>query len=405
MSDESGRGGSSPSPVNMFSPEFAAEPQPIYRELVSKCPVAHDAFSGNPIISRYEDVQWALRHPEIFSSEMEIQMNLGTVRPMIPQQIDPPLQTKFRKILDPHFSRKRMETIAPDVRRHAHQLIDAFVDDGEVEFNRAFAIPLPCTAFLRLMGLPLDRLEEFLEIKDGIIRPGTPDPEEAGKIRTISGQRIYRIFEEEVARRRVEPGDDLVSHLVKSELDGRPVTEEEVLDISFLMILAGLDTVTATIGCSVAYLARNPEKRDALVKDPSKVPVAVEELLRWETPVTGVPRLVKQDVTLGGVEIKEGQMVTLLLGACDLDDAEFGNGDEVDLERERNRHLAFGGGNHRCLGSHLARMELRVALEVLHERIPDYRIEPGERPSYSPAIREVKHLPLVWGAAAATGSA
>jgi cytochrome P450 len=401
MSESKGPEGPGLDPVNLFSAEIAAAPQSTLRALVSKCPVSHDAITGNPIVSRYEDVLWALRHPEVFSSEMEVQMNIGTVRPMIPQQIDPPLQTKFRKVLDPHFSRKRMEMIAPDVRRHAHELVDAFIDQGEVEFNAAFAIPLPCTAFLRLMGLPLERLDEFLEIKDGIIRPGVQDPEEAGRIRTAMGQRIYAIFEEEVARRQREPGDDLVSHLVKSELDGRPVTTEEVLDISFLMLLAGLDTVTATIGCSVAHLARHPEQRDALVKDPSKVPAAVEELLRWETPVMAVPRLVKQDITLGGEDMKAGQMVTLLLSACDLDDAEFGNGGDVDLERERNRHLAFGGGNHRCLGSHLARMELRVALEVLHERIPDYRIKPGESPRYSPAIREVQYLPLVWGETAA----
>ncbi len=397
MSEDSSDGDLKPEPINTFSPEFAAEPQPVYRELVArKCPVAHSAFTGDPVISRYEDVMRILRTPEIFSSEMEIQMNLGTVRPMIPQQIDPPLQTKFRKILDPHFSRKRMETIAPDVRRHAHELIDAFVDDGQVEFNKAFAIPLPCTAFLRLMGLPLDRLDEFLEIKNGIIRPGTQDPEEASKIRTEMGQRIYRIFEEEVRRRRDQPGEDLVSHLVQSELDGRPVTEEEVLDISFLMLLAGLDTVTSTIGCNVAYLAQHPDRRKTLVADPSKIPAAVEELLRWETPVTAVPRLVKQDVDVGGVTIEKGQMVTLLLGASNVDDAEFGNGGEVDLERERNRHLAFGGGNHRCLGSHLARMELRVAMEVLHERIPDYWIQPGETPRYSPGIREVQYLPLQW---------
>jgi len=401
MSDESKPGDAMPEKVNFFSAEFAAKPQPVYRKLLSKCPVAHDAFTGNPVISRYEDVLEALRTPEVFSSEMEVQMNLGTVRPMIPQQIDPPLQTKFRKVLDPHFSRKRMETIAPDVRRHAHELIDSFVEDGECEFNSAFAIPLPCTAFLRLMGLPLDRLEEFLAIKDGIIRPGTQDPEEASRIRTASGRRIYEIFGEEIARRRRDPGEDLVTHLVQSELDGAPLTDEQVLDVCFLMLLAGLDTVTSTIGCNVAYLAQHPEERDRLVKDPSLVPAAVEELLRWETPVAAVPRLVKKDVTLHGVEIKQGQMVTLLLGASDLDDTEFGNGDAVDLQRERNRHLAFGGGNHRCLGSHLARMELRVALEVLHERIPDYRLKPGERPRYSPAIREVQYLPLVWGSGAA----
>jgi cytochrome P450 len=154
--------------------------------------------------------------------------------------------------------------------------------------------------------------------------------------------------------------------------------------------------VTATLGCNIAYLAANPEQRRKLVGDGALLDTAVEELLRWETPVTGVPRLLKQDVTLHGVEMKAGELVTLLLGASNLDDGEFEGAEDVDFARERNRHLAFGGGAHRCLGSHLARMELRVAMEEWHRRIPDYEIKPGETPSYSSGIREVQYLPLVW---------
>jgi cytochrome P450 len=384
--------------VNLFDPAITACPQPVYRRMLAGCPVARAALTGGPVISRYEDVTWALRHPEIFSSAMDLQIALGTERPMIPQQIDPPAQTKYRKILDPRFSRKRMQELAPAVRADANALIDKIIDTGECEFDSAFAIPLPCNAFLHLMGLPPEELENFLEMKDGIIRPHlqTNDMEKAQQIRIDTGKRIYAFFEQLIDRRRGDPRDDLMTYLVEVELQGEKLSRNEILDICFLFLLAGLDTVTATLGCNFAYLAANPEQRRSLVEDPGRIEGAVEELLRWETPVTAIPRLLKQDVTVGGVELKQGELATLLLGASNTDDEEFGNGDVVDFERERNRHLAFGAGAHRCLGSHLARMELRIAMEEWHKRIPEYEIKPGETPTYSPGIREVQFLPLVW---------
>jgi cytochrome P450 len=386
--------------VNMISAEFAAHPQPVYRELVTKCPFARQAFTSSPVLSRYEDVLWALRHPEIFSSEMEMHMALGTERPMIPQQIDPPAQTKFRKILDPRFSKKRMQEIAPAVRRHANELIDAFLSRGECEFDREFAVPLPCTAFLSLMGLPQSELPRFLRIKDMIIRPQTlmetPTAEGAQALRKEAGRQIYEFFGGVIDERKRKAGTDMVSYLLETEIDGHRLTREDILDVSFLLILAGLDTVTATLGCNIAYLAANPAQRRRIIEKPETLAGAVEELLRWETPVTAVPRIVKQRVEIHGQTLEKGEMVTLLLGASNLDSAEFQDPERVDFERERNKHLAFGGGPHRCLGSHLARMELEVAMQVWHERIPDYRIKPGETPRYSPGIREVQYLPLVW---------
>jgi len=384
--------------VNLFSQDVMRCPQPVYDDLRTRCPVARAAITNSPVISRYEDVVWALRHPEIFSSEMDLQMALGTQRPMIPQQIDPPKQTKYRKLLDPQFSRKRMLAIEEMVRADANALIDTFIDAGECEFNTAFAIPLPCNAFLRLMGLPADDLALFLELKDGIIRPKAElgDVEGAKRMRAEAGQRIYNYFEKLIDERTAKPHDDLMSSLVTAEIDGERLTRNDILDVCFLLLLAGLDTVTATLGCNMAYLANNPEQQRKLSQDAALIPGAIEELMRWETPVTAVPRLVKQDVTLAGYQIKKGELVTLLLGAANLDEGEFGRPHDVDFERESNRHLAFGAGAHRCLGSHLARMELRVAMEELHRRLPEYRIQEGETPTYSPGIREVKYLPLVW---------
>lgn len=386
-----------PATVNLFTPEFAACPQATYRELHERCPVFRSVLGG-PVITRYEDVVWALRHPEIFSSQMAEQMKLGTERPMIPQQIDPPIQTKFRKILDPRFSRKRMQVIEPELRRYANELIDKFIDDGECEFDSSFAIPLPCNAFLALLGLPREDLALFLKLKDGIIRPDAPidDPEAAARIRSESGRQIYAYFEDVMAERTKSPRDDMVTYLLQAEIDGKRITHNDILDITFLLLLGGLDTVTSTLGCNIAFLAANPEHRRRIVEDPDLIPNAVEELLRWESPVTIVPRLVKENYTLGGVEIKEGEMAMLLIGAADVDDAAFPEADRVDFDRERNRHIAFGAGAHRCLGSHLARFELTTAMEEWHRRIPDYAIKPGETPRYSPGIREVQYLPIVW---------
>jgi cytochrome P450 len=330
---------------------------------------------------------------------MDMQIALGTQRPMIPQQIDPPLQTKFRKILDLRFNRQRMAELEPSVRRHANELIDAIIDKGECEYDRDYAVPLPCTAFLGLMGLPIEDLPFCLEVKDGVIRPGV-SPEEifrAAALRQQTGQRIYDYFEGVIEQRLSNPGDDIVSYLTTAEIDGRKLTRNEMLDICYLFLLGGLDTVTATLGCSTAYLAANPAHRKRLSAQPEIIPAAIEELLRWETPVMGLPRVVKQTVTIGGVEIPEGMIVTLMVGAANIDDAEFGDGCKVDFDRPANRHLAFGAGADRCLGSHLARMELRVGLEEWHRRIPDYAIKPGESPRYTPGIREVRYLPLVWG--------
>jgi cytochrome P450 len=385
--------------LNVVDPRFTLNPQPVYQELLQNFRVAKTIGMRTPILSRHEDVVHALRHPEIFSSEIDMRIMLGNERPMIPQQIDPPLQVRYRKILDPQFSRPKMQLLEADIRRHARALIDAVVDAGACEFDAAFAVPLPCRAFLSLMGLPQEELPLFLELKDGIIRPPVPpmDLIAAGEYRLTTGKRIYAYFEQLVADRRREPESDMVTYLTQVDLDGRKLTPEEVLDICYLLLLGGLDTVTSTLGCSIAFLAANPEHRRRVATGGADVVNnAIEELLRYETPVTMVPRVVKQDITIGDVTLRPGDMVNLLIGAANLDEHEFPDAMRVDFDRERNRHIAFGAGPHRCLGSHLARMELRAALEEWHRRIPDYAIAPGETPRVSHGIREFLYLPLVW---------
>jgi cytochrome P450 len=380
-------------PEGQFDIDPAA-PQAIYDMLRENSPILR-TDQGGTIISRHEDVEFALRHSELFSSDMDA-ISIGNVRPLIPLQIDPPDHVKYRRLLDPLFAPKQVALLENDVRKLSNQLIDDFIDNGECEFNSAFAIPLPCTVFLRLLGLPLEDLDLFLEFKNNIIRPGAEDQQEFERIQAETGQRIYAYFDKVLDERERQPRDDLMSGFLESEVDGHRLTREDILDICYLFLLAGLDTVTASVGCMVGYLASNPDQRRRLVDDPSLIPAAVEELLRWETPVPGVPRVVKEDVELAGERLEAGERVTVLVGSANIDGSEFPEPDKVDFSRQANRHLAFGGGVHRCLGSHLARLELRVALEQLHERIPDYTIKPGEEPQYSMGIRAVEYLPLVF---------
>jgi cytochrome P450 len=375
-----------------------AGPQSIYDMLREHSPVLR-TDQGGTIIARHEDVEFALRNADIFSSDMDA-VSIGNVRPLIPLQVNPPDHVKYRRLLDPLFAPKQVALLEADVRKLSNQLIDDFIHTGECEFNSAFAIPLPCTVFLRLLGLPLEDLDLFLELKDNIIRPNgeaaqIPE-EEFTRIQAETGQRIYAYFDKVLDEREQQPRDDMLTGFLKAEVDGHRLTREDILDICYLFLLAGLDTVTASVGCMVSYLAQRPEQRDRLVENPSLILGAVEELLRWETPVPGVPRVVTQEVELSGERLEPGDKVTVLLGSANIDERGFPEPSDVDFERPANRHLAFGGGVHRCLGSHLARLELRVALEQLHERIPDYAIKPGEEPKYSAGIRAVEYLPLVF---------
>ncbi len=373
-------------------PEMSARPQQFYPMMREMGVVPVEDMT---LITRHEDVMWALRHPEIFSSNMDA-IDIGNVRPLIPLQIDPPDHVKFRRLLDPLFAPREMEKLEGDVRALVTDLIDEFVDAGSCEFNAAVAIPLPCTVFLRLMGLPLDDLDLFLKFKDGIIRPPAPTIAEGRAMARATGQEIYAYFEDVIAERRKQPEADLLSGFIAAEIDGERLTTEDILDISYLFLLAGLDTVTASLGCAVAYLAEHPDRQQVLRDDPSRVPAAVEELLRWETPVPGVVRAAVADVEIAGTTIAAGRTVTCLLASANTDEHEFPDPESIDFDRVANRHLAFGGGLHRCLGSHLARLEMRVALEELHRRVPAYTIQAGETPIYTMGIRGVEYLPLVW---------
>jgi cytochrome P450 len=377
-----------------FGSDTAACPQPMFKMLREHAPVL--PVAGGVILSRKADIDEAFRHPEVFSSNADA-LNIGNVRPLIPLQIDPPDHVRYRRLLDPLFAPKKMAALEARTSALVNRLIDRFADRGECDLVPEFTIPLPSEVFLTLFGLPLEELGTFLRMKDGIIRPPGDDDAQAAH-RRATAEEMYAYFNTVLDARAGDPRDDILSGFLTASVDDRSLTREEILDICFLLMIAGLDTVTASLDCFFAYLAQHPGDRDTLVDDPGLVPNAIEELFRWETPVTGVPRIAVQDTELGGAMVKAGDQVMVLLGSANTDEAEFPDADQVDFGREVNRHLAFGGGVHRCLGSHLARLELRVALREFHARIPRYRLAPSATLEYTPGIRSLASLPLVWEA-------
>lgn len=384
--------------LQMFTdPNALSEPQPLYRLMRDNAPVLTMGPGSfrNTIIARHDDVIAVLRNPEIFSSDSSA-IHIGQVRPLIPLQIDPPDHAKFRKLLDPLFAPKRVALLEDRVRSLVRELIDAVVADGHANFHFAIAEPLPSTVFLELLGLPVSRAKEFIALKDGIIRPAAFTQEDRDRMVTEVGQQIYAVLEEVVDARIAERRDDFVSAFLDSVVDGEQLSREDVIDICYLFFLAGLDTVTASLDCFLGYLAQHAEQRQRLVDDPSLIPAAIEELMRWETPVTAVPRITTQDTEIGGCPIAKGTTVTPLLASANTDERFWADADSVDFDRPENKHISFGAGVHRCLGSHLARLELRVALEEWHARVPQYRVADGVELSYSPGLRQVENLELVW---------
>jgi cytochrome P450 len=379
----------------IFSQETADDPHHNYARLRSECPVSRTTMGEHPLvlISKYEDVLWALRHPEVFSSAG------GTVaigeQPLIPLEVDPPRHTAYRRLLNPKFVPREIERLEPQIRSAVIGLLDGFADNGSCDFHDDFATPLPSNIFLALMGLPSSDLPQFLQWRDDSIRPDVApgDFEGAEKIRMTTARAINEYFEQAIAERRRNPDDSLFSKIIHSEIEGESLTDAELLGMAHLLLLGGLDTVTATLDCMITYLAEHPDERQRLVDDPACIPSAVEEMLRWLTPVMVIPRFVNQETEMAGVKLSPGDRVMLVLGAANVDD-EFG--ETIDLDRTPNRHVAFGAGNHLCLGAHLARLELRIALEEFHRRIPHYDIAEGADIHFSPGIRQADHLPLVF---------
>ena len=359
-----------------LEPEWAADPYPIQDDLRQRCPIAHTGrFGGGWLPTRYDDVAAIAYDTEHFSSRAIIMSNfrppteLAPVGGSPPISSDPPFHRDARKLLLPAFTKATVARLEPTTTAFCHALIDSFGDRTDIDAAVEYAQHIPMRVMADMLGFPHEdspRFREFIEnVLEGVNRP----PEE--RI-----ERIGRLFEYLLAQIRDHvdnPRDDLTTYLIDAELYGRKLDPLHVAGTMSLLLIAGIDTTWSAIGASLWHLARNPDDRRRLVADPRLLPTAMEEFLRAYAPVT-MARLVKQDMNWHGVDMSAEDWVLLSFPAANRDPAQFDRAGEVVIDRAVNRHAAFGLGIHRCIGSHLARMELRVALEAWLERIPEFTL-------------------------------
>jgi cytochrome P450 len=383
------------------TPDLQQDPYPYYAKLRSQCPVARsEVGDGFWVLSKYADIDYVLQNPALFSSR-QITVDPATFTSLgrdIPTQIDPPEHRRYRKIMNPWFRPAMVETMEADMRASAVALIEPIAGGRDWDFLNEFAIPYPCQIFLDLMGLPADELPTFLTWKEGIIRATTPEALGAAYDTVKADLRDYfqQVYRDRQAR--PEPGDDLIGSLISAQLDGeRPLDESEFVRTACLMWGAGLDTVTAQLSLAIAFLGAHPVQRDELVTDPFRIPNAIEELIRYDSLVSEC-RVATEDVKIRGNTIRAGDIVWMLFGSAGRDEDQFADPDRVDFERTRIKHLGFGGGIHTCAGLHLARAEMRIAMEEIHRLVPAYRIDETRPPvRHSGYTRGVDRLHLILG--------
>ncbi len=362
--------------VNINDLPFAQDRSRGWRELRD----AGEAVTAGEeiVLTSAEAVEFAAKRPDVFSSARAFD-RLGSPVPLVPIAIDPPDHTRFRRMLDPFFSPKKMAEREPELRQQAGELIDAIVAKGECEVVADLATPFPSQVFLTLFGLPLEDRDRLVQWKEAILQFTDPGKDEVSPEGLAQALELFTYLTEHIAARRTNAGgNDLLTQLIQNSEDGG-MTDNEILGLCFLFVLAGLDTVTSAVGFALAKLAADADLRRRVSSDFSLIPAFIEEMLRVDGPVPLTPRVTTQDIEVAGRLVPKNTTVMLSYGSADRDPVRYANADEVHLDN-KVAHFAFGRGPHRCLGSHLARLELRLILEEWHSRIPDYTLATDTTP-------------------------
>lgn len=390
---------------DVYDPTLAApvdRMQDTVAELAAKGPVVYStAHGGHWVVTHYKETFEVLTDALTFSSYPN---NLVTTDffKFIPLELDPPEHTSYRKALQPLFSPQRMKSLAEEIRDVVNELIDGFAAKGQAEYVSEFAHELPARIFLALMDWPLSDAPLFSDATDTILfgKPGGSE-EESNQARAMAGLEMFGYFQKIIEQRRADAGgEDVTSKLIHTEVelpDGtRLLTDEELQRMFFVLLIGGLHTVQGSLSWAITYFFNNPEQRAEVIADPSAIPKAVEEILRMEAAI--IPgRRATRDVELGGVTIAKDDQLILMLCGANRDAGQFTTPEEFAIERNPNRHLSFGAGPHRCVGSHLGRLELTIALEELHRRIPDYRLVEADPPVFhSSQVRGCARLPITF---------
>lgn len=387
-----------------YDPAFALDPHTDYATLRAKCPVAHtDNYGGFYVMTKFDDISTVLHDAKTFSSwPADTPPTPGHTRALIPLEVDAPEHRRYRTIVDPLFRPNAIEYIADSVREYAIELVDTMLAKREFDFMAEFAQPFPSAVFLRLVGL-----ESTVEQRDqlcnwaGTILHTTTTGAEHGDVeaqttaRLQAGKALNDFLRSLLDDRLQNPGDDIISYLTTAEMPGqRKLDYREILNFAYVLVLAGLDTVTTAIGFSFMHLARRPDLQDRLAADPSQIPGAIEELLRYE-PIVHMTRTVTERKVVNGVELQPGDRVVVPLASAHRDEDIYPDADEILIDRPVQKSMVFGGGSHRCLGSHLARLELTIAFEEIFRRIPRFSLPDGAKLSaHGGQTRSLSTLPF-----------
>jgi cytochrome P450 len=390
---------------DVYDPSLAT-PTDVFQqriaELAAKGPVVYSpAYGGHWIVTRYKEIHQILTDPATFSSYPNNLVTPADFGKFIPLEIDPPEHTAYRQVLQPLFSPQRMKKLSDDIRGLVNKLIDGFAPKGHAEFVSEFAHELPTTVFLALMDWPLEDAPMFTEATDVVLfgKPGGTQ-EESDQARIMAGLNVAGYFQKVIEDRRTNPRDDVTSTLINTEVelpDGtRLLNDQELILMFYLLMMGGLHTVQGSLAWAIVHLVNNPAQRDQMIADQTLIPKAVDEILRIEAAVAAGRRATR-DVELGGVKIAEGDQLLLMLCSANRDPEAFPDSQGFDIHRSPNRHLSFGAGVHRCLGSHLGRLELTIALEELHRRIPDYQLVESDPPVFhSTQVRGCHRMPITF---------
>jgi len=394
-------------PVSDWSQDFdvldagyIADPFTFWDQLRQTCPIAHSNRRGsNWLPTRYEDVTAMAHDIEHFSSVEVAVIPFDGEEPeepllpygLPPISVDPPIHTWTRRLLLPWFSHRRVEGYEAMTRDLCRGLIDSFVETGHADAAENYSQQIPVRVIAHILGVTADLSDTFTGWVRDILEFG--DDKERN-MAAMEG--LFTYFVAEIAKRRESPGSDLLSELLQTEVDGAAIEESVVLGMAALVLIAGVDTTWSAIGSSLWHLATHEDDRKRLVAEPELMPLAVEELLRAYSPVT-MARLVTSDIEFKGCPMKTGDKLLMNFPAANRDPDVFEDPDRVVLDRQHNRHVAFGSGIHRCAGSNLARMELRVALEEWLERIPEFRLVEGAELTWAGGqVRGPRVLPVVF---------
>ncbi|NNN20886.1 MAG: cytochrome P450 [Acidimicrobiales bacterium] len=385
---------------DVLNSQYIADPFSIWDELRGSCPIAHTERRGSTWLpTTYEDVTKIAHDIERFSSaEISVIPFEGAVPedPVLlygvpPISADPPLHTWTRRLLLPWFSHKNVDAYEEMTRELCKSLVSTFIQNGRADAAADYAQQIPVRVIAHILGVPSEMSDTFTEwVRD--VLEFADDPER--RMKGIEGLIIF--FIEELEKRQSNPGADLLSVLLQSEVEGEVIDARIALGTAALVLIAGVDTTWSAIGSSLWHLATHPDDRKRMVEDKEVWPLAIEELLRAYSPVT-MARVVTEDTDYEGCPMKKGDKVLMNFPAANRDPKVFENPDEVILDRAKNRHVAFGSGIHRCAGSNLARMELRVALEEWLSAIPDFSIEEGKEVTWAGGqVRGPRQLPVIF---------